>query len=127
MGYRGYISHNMIERSVPQSIQQAVIRMYCEKNGLQFLLSATEFEGHTTMLDAIKEDGICMYSIFCMPRDKDARERLYASGKDVRFAAENMKMNRELVEIVFGVYDARSSICDTVARLKQKGLCSQSS
>ncbi len=118
MGYRGYISHCMIERSVPQNIQQQIIRAYCEKNGLNFLLSATEFEGETTMLEAIKEDGIVMYSIFCMPKSKNARQRIYDSKKNVRFAAENMKMNKELVEIVFGVYDARSSVCDTVAYLK---------
>lgn len=115
--YRGYISHTMIERSVPQSIQQSIIRQYCEKHGLQFLLSATEFEGHSIMLEAIKEDGIVMYSMFCMPKDKAARERLYASGKDICFAAENMKMDRKLVELVFGVYDARSSVCDTAAYL----------
>jgi sporadic carbohydrate cluster protein (TIGR04323 family) len=109
----------MIERSVPQSIQQMVIRNYCEKNGLHFLLSATEWEGHTTMLDAIKEDGIVMYSIFCMPKGKAARERLYASGKDVHFAAENMKMNPELVETVFGVYNGRNQLPAIIAYLNQ--------
>ena len=103
-GYRGYISHCMWGgRSVPQNVQQLVIRNYCEKHGLTFLLSATEFEGHTIMLDGIRERGIVMYSIFCMPRDKTTRERLYASGKDVRFAAENMAMNPELVELTFYV------------------------
>lgn len=112
----------MIERSVPQSIQQQVIRNYCEKNGLKFLLSATEFEGQTTMLDGIKEDGIVMYSIFCMPKDRADRKMLYVSGKDVRFAAENMTMNPELVETVFEVYHARSSIHHTATYLKQTQL-----
>lgn len=119
LAYRGYISHCMIERSVPQSVQQKIIRQYCKENEIEFLLSATEFEAHTTMLDAIKEDGIVMYSIFCMPKEKSARERLYQSGKDVRFAAENMKMDNELVEIVFGVYNARSQFPAITAYLQQ--------
>lgn len=122
MEARGYIYHSMIERSVPQNIQQQVIRAYCEKNNLQFLLSATEFHGHTIMLESIKENIIVMYSLFCMPLLKEARERLYASGKKIHFAAENMRMAKDLVETVFGVYHARSSVRDTVARLKQKRL-----
>lgn len=120
---RGYITHTMQgDRSVPQSVQQKIIRLYCEQNGLQFLLSATEFEGHSIMLESIKEDYICMYSIWCMPRDKAVRQRLYASGKEVHFAAENMRMDPENLETIFGVVDAGSAVHDTVARIKQAGL-----
>lgn len=124
MNYRGYITSNMLERSVPQHIQQQVIRDYCARNELNFLLSATEYlmDGSTLILDAIQEIGIVMYSIFCMPKNKEARQRLYDSDKDVRFAAENIKMDRNLIEIVFGVYNARSSICDTAAYLKSTKL-----
>lgn len=108
-------------RSVPQSVQQKIIRQYCEQNGLQFLLSATEFEGHRIMLDAIKEDGIVMYSIFCMPQSKEARRRLYASGKDIHFAAENMKMNKDLIETTFYIseYHASDEFRYTIAYLNQ--------
>lgn len=101
-------------RSVPQSVQQKIIRQYCEQNELTFLLSATEFEGHDIMLRSIKEDCIVMYSMWCVPKDKEARQRLYDSGKDVRFAAENIKMDAEKLEIIFGVIDAGSSVYDTV-------------
>lgn len=120
---RGYITHTMQgSRSVPQSVQQKIIRQYCEQNGLQFLLSATEFEGHAIMLEGIKEDCICMYSIWCMPRDKEARKRLYASEKEIRFAAENIhKLDSEFLEIVFAIEDYHGSneFRDTIAYLKQ--------
>lgn len=125
MAYRGYISHCMWgKRSVPQNVQQQIIRQYCEKNGLQFLLSATEFEGQTIMLDAIKEHGIVMYSIFCMPKDKKARKKLYNSGKEVHFAAENMTMNRELVEIAFYVseYHGGNVFPDSLTSINQTQL-----
>lgn len=104
-------------RSTPQNVQQSIIRQYCEKNKLNFLLSATEFDGKTIMLDSIKEKGIVMYSIFCMPKEKKERKKLYNSGKDIHFAAENMKMNRELVEIAYHVseYHGRSIFPDTIA------------
>lgn len=102
---RGYISHQMQNnRSVPQRIQQIIIKLYCEQNGLEFFLSATEFEGQSIMLESIKEDVIVMYSIFCMPADRAARQRLYDSGKDIRFAAENIsRLNPEWLESVFSI------------------------
>ena len=43
-GYRGYIrARQEMGRSVPQHIQQLVMRDYCKKNNLTFLLSATEY------------------------------------------------------------------------------------
>jgi len=90
---RGYISHKMTNgRSVPQSIQQQVIRNYCEKNGLKFLLSATEFEGQRIMLNSIKESVIVMYSIFQWPRG-------WKTDKDVRFAAENCRYTPDMDEL----------------------------
>lgn len=73
------------------------------------------------MLDAIKENGIVMYSIFCMPKDKSSRKKLYNSGKDVHFAAENMTMNKELIETTFkiGEWSGTSKFRDAIAYLKQ--------
>lgn len=111
-------------RSVPQSVQQLVIRNYCEKNGLEFLLSATEFAGQTMMFDSIKELGIVFYSIWLLPENKTKRQKIYNSGKDIRFAAENLRLNPqtiELIEITFYIreYHAGSQFCDTIAYLKQ--------
>ncbi len=94
----------MIERSVPQNVQQAIIRAYCERNGHTFLLSATEYmiEGCTVMLEAaMKEniDGIVMYSLWCMPKCHQKRQMLYDWGKPIYFAAENMKCEPKIEDI----------------------------
>lgn len=109
-------------RSVPQSIQQLVIRNYCEKNGFKFLLSATEFEGQTIMFESIKEENVIFYSIWNLPKSKEKRRIIYNSGKNIRFAAENLDLDVELLETIFGVLDAGSTICDAIARIKQTGL-----
>ena len=101
-GYRGYISARMeMGRSVPQHIQQLVIRDYCAKREMTFLLSATEYcmEGCTQVLDAVLAEldalqGIVMYSLYQMPTRQDKRERMYealfAAGCELHCAAENI-------------------------------------
>lgn len=85
-GYRGYISSQMADRSVPQNVQQLVIRDYCARNGQEFLLSATEYcFGGTMMLHAIKERGIVFYSLWQL-HDLSILRR-----KECHFAAENIK------------------------------------
>jgi sporadic carbohydrate cluster protein (TIGR04323 family) len=42
--FRGYIfSRPFMEERVPQHVQNIVIRDYCTKKGIQYLLSATPF------------------------------------------------------------------------------------
>ena len=100
-GYRGYICARMeMGRSTPQHIQQLVIRDYCTKRNMTFLLSATEYcmDGCTLILDAVLADlsaleGIVMYSLYQMPTDKEKRmamyEALFASGCELHCAAES--------------------------------------
>ena len=126
-GYRGYISARMeMGRSVPQHIQQLVIRDYCAKRGMRFLLSATEYrmEHCTLILDAVLAeldtlDGIVMYSLYQMPTDKAKRTRLYealfAKGCELHCAAENIVIRNasdaariEDVWLVQGVMAAQS-------------------
>lgn len=113
---RGYISHAMRGgRSVPQRVQQMVIRDYCERNGLQFLLSATEFEGQTIMLDSIKEDVVVFYSMFLVPEDRSKLARF----KRVCFAAENCEYTPEIEETfdLMGLcHDPRSPILTELAQ-----------
>ena len=101
-GYRGYISARMeMGRSTPQHIQQLVIRDYCAKRGMAFLLSATEYcmPGCTLILDAVLAEldaleGIVMYSLYQMPTDKEKRahmyESLFAKRCELHCAAENI-------------------------------------
>lgn len=104
--YRGYINSGMMARSVPQNIQQQIIRAYCERLSLEFMLSATEYTipGCTVMLDGILRempyiDGICAYSIWTLPEDKAKRLAVYKSvidaNKVMLFAAENMSIRTQ--------------------------------
>lgn len=98
--YKGYIGHIMVgDRSVPQSIQQLVIRNYCERNNIGFLLSATEFENSLLIFNSIKEVGVVTYSIWNLPEDKAKRLAIYASiiaaNKVMLFAAENMAIRTQ--------------------------------
>lgn len=101
MVYRGYIGSRMLGgRSVPQHIQQLVIREFCRRHGLTFLLSATEYcmEGSTMMLEAAMKEkdiqGVIMYSMFLMPASREKRAAVYrafnGTGKNLIFAAEDV-------------------------------------
>lgn len=112
----------MMERSVPQSVQQQIIRAYCERLELEFMLSTTEYTlpNCTIMLEnALRElsslDGICAYSIWTLPEDKNKRLAIYESilvaNKVMLFAAENMSIRtREDVEKIEDIFMVKS-IC----------------
>ena len=101
-GYRGYIGTRMEGgRSVPQSVQQLVIRDYCRRRGLPYLLAATEYRmaGSTLILDGVLDeldglDGIVMYSLFLLPAARAVREavvrRILERGRTLHLAAEGV-------------------------------------
>ena len=101
---RGYIySRPFMEERVPQHVQNIVIRDYCSKNNIQYLLSSTEYamEKSTLMLrQLITElpsiDGIVAYSIFQMPEDNDERQSIFNSvlsfKKEIHFAVEGLSL-----------------------------------
>ena len=83
-GFRGYIgSRKYNNYNVPHHVQNLVIRDYCQRNGLVYLLSVTEYSmpGSYLMLEEILRElsdlnGIVMHSIFMLPEDRKYRERL---------------------------------------------------
>jgi sporadic carbohydrate cluster protein (TIGR04323 family) len=101
---RGYIySRPFMEERVPQHVQNIVIRDYCSKNNIQYLLSSTEYamEKSTLMLrQLITElpsiDGIVAYSIFQMPEDDIERKSIFNSillnKKELHFAVEGFSI-----------------------------------
>jgi sporadic carbohydrate cluster protein (TIGR04323 family) len=104
-GYRGYIcARQGGGRSVPQHVQQMVIRDYCTRNNMHFLLSVVEYQmpGCTMILDAVLDEelnhveGIVMYSQFLLPSRKEDRMRLYQKvlekGCTLHMAAEGIKV-----------------------------------
>lgn len=84
----------------PQHIQNLAIRDYCERNRLQFLLSATEYamEGCHMMFEQLLEelptiDGVVAYSLFQLNAQPSQRRRIYetvlAHNKTLHFAVED--------------------------------------
>ena len=89
---------------VPQSVQNLVIRDYCQRKGLQYLLSSVEYAEHQSyrMLSSIIEDsenlsGIVAYSVFQMPISMSRRLRVFqeliSRGKEIHFALEGLAIS----------------------------------
>ena len=100
---RGYIfSRPFMGERVPQHVQNLVIRDYCVKNNLQYLLSATEYampNCHLILEQIIEElpelFGIIVYSLFQLPEDANLRigiyQKVFENNKNIYFAVENIK------------------------------------
>jgi len=100
---RGYVfSRPFMGERVPQHIQNQVIREYCNRNQLQFLLSSTEYamqDCHLMLkqvlcnLDTIS--GIVAYSLFQLPEAQDLRKAIYGQlingKKALHFAVEGIQ------------------------------------
>ncbi len=109
MNYRGYIfSRNFNDGTfVDQSIQNSIIRQGCEKNSLNFKLSATEYgmKDCFLMLEKTIEDlkdknldGIAFYTIFQLP-EGNLKKRLFNTvlkkKKGIYFAKQDILVKRE--------------------------------
>ncbi|EMJ92077.1 LIC12192 family sporadic carbohydrate cluster protein [Leptospira alstonii] len=104
-GVRGYIfSRSFLGERVPQHVQNIVIRDYCQRNGLHYLLSATEYameDCHLILQQVLDElanlDGMILYSLFQLPMDSEIRNRFYdrilSSQKNCYFAVEGLQLN----------------------------------
>ena len=100
---RGYIfSRPFMGERVPQHVQNLVIRDYCARRQLQFLLSATEYAMPgcdlilAQVLDELPDlDGIVVYSLFQLPEGRQRRsavfQKLRDQGKALHCAVEGLK------------------------------------
>ena len=88
---------------MPQHVQNIVIRDYCSKKGIHYLLSATEYAMENSALilrqlinDLPSIDGIVAYSIFQMPEDDTERQSIFnsilSSKKEIHFAVEGLSL-----------------------------------
>ena len=99
---RGYIfSRPFMGERVPQHVQNLVIRDYCERKQLLYLLSATEYamKGCHLILEQVlcelsEIDGLIAYSLYQLPEDGAQREQIYSRilrGKNsMHFAVEGL-------------------------------------
>jgi len=107
-GVRGYIfSRTFMGERVPQHVQNLVIRDYCKKKGIQYLLSATEYAmaGSHMILQQIMDElpqleGIVFYSLFLLPEQKKERDRvckvILENKKTIFFAVEGLLMSNKI-------------------------------
>lgn len=101
-GFRGYICARMeMGRSTPQHIQQMVMRDYCARRSMHYLLAAVEYcmPGCTMVLDSVLGDpdalqGVVMYSLYLFPQSRDKRFEMYRrileAGAELHMAAEEL-------------------------------------
>jgi|TARA_B110000444_G_scaffold258284_1_gene298799 sporadic carbohydrate cluster protein (TIGR04323 family) len=117
MSFRGYISsRDLVNGRAPQHVQNIVIRAYCEKNNLNFLLSGVEYgisNSYQMLIQIINElnnlDGIICYTLFQFPEDQIARRQFFykilEKNKSIHFAVEHLIVNDfESLEKVEEIY-----------------------
>ena len=106
-GYRGYIGSRTYQgQRAPQHVQNLVIRDYCQRNRLTYLLSATEYHMpgcyimlHEVLNELPKLDGIVLYSIFMLPANRNKRHavvrQILDAGASLHGAVENLAITDE--------------------------------
>jgi len=122
---RGYIfSRPFMGERAPQHVQNIVIRDYCTRNNLFYLLSATEYvekKSHLMLQQTLKElnsiDGIVAYSLFQLPEDKALREKIYKRildlKKEMHFSVENLKIAKtEDIKKIENIWLVRQALPD---------------
>ena len=99
-GFRGYIASRPVNGvAYPHRVQNLVIRDYCQRKGMHFLLSATEgaVANSYMMLNDVLDhlatvEGIVLFSQFMLPAAKARRleiyERVLSSGAQMHAAME---------------------------------------
>lgn len=106
-GYRGYIGSRVYHcGEFPQYVQNMIIRNYCQKHHLTYLLSATEYampgcymilEEVVNSIDSLQ--GIAMFSIFMLPASAEKRHEIYRkilkTGKSLHAALEDLSIKTE--------------------------------
>ena len=107
LGHRGYIASRAVNGNrVPHHVQNLVVRDYANRHDLQYLLSATEMSPENCFIvlnDVLRSldkiSGIILYSLFMLPKNFDARARIYGlllqNGKTLHAAVENIAINTE--------------------------------
>lgn len=106
-GYRGYVASRAVRGQLwPQAVQNLVIRDYAQRNGLTYLLSATEYAmpGCYMNLEAVLEEldrieGVLLFSMFMLPERAERRraiyDRVFAAGASLHGALENLSLADE--------------------------------
>ena len=114
---RGYIASGIFRgHRVPQHIQNIVIRQYCVKNNLQYVLSRAEYSENMNkycqLWAALREGyrNIVAYSVWQMPFNQKLRNSIFEFALDhnirIHFACEELSVNN-----MYAVDDIHSLMC----------------
>lgn len=119
--YKGYIaSRNINNHPMPQRIQNMVIRLYAEKRGKIFSLSATEYimDNCFMMLKALANDAaqfeaVVLYSIYLLPHKKNERLNIYNAflnvGTEIHFAFEELSIkSKDEIQLIEDILLAKN-------------------
>jgi sporadic carbohydrate cluster protein (TIGR04323 family) len=105
-GFRGYIASRPVNGvPYPHRVQNLVIRDYCQRKGLHYLLSAAETSipnGFMILNDVLSEigklKGVVLFSLFTLPAKREERARIYdlvlANGASLHAAMEEIAIQR---------------------------------
>ena len=103
-GYRGYVSSRPVAGAqYPQSLQNSLLVSYAARVGISYKLSGTEYamdHCHMILNQLLEElprlDGILFFSMYQLPAERAARERVFeritALDKHAHFALENQRL-----------------------------------
>ena len=127
---KGYVfSRPFMGQRVPQHVQNLVIRDYCKKQGIQYLLSATEYALADTYLilqqvldDLSQLDGIVFYSLFLLPEQKLERDRvthiILDNNKIIHFAVEGLRMsNKTELERIEAIWQVKNVLPNCLSEI----------
>ena len=118
-GYRGYVGSRPVRGvSVPQRVQNLVVRDHAARHGLAYRLSLVEHAmpgSYLILADALDElprlDGLILFSLFMLPPSRARRLEVYRrvieEGAALHAALENMALRdapgiaafEELIEV----------------------------
>jgi sporadic carbohydrate cluster protein (TIGR04323 family) len=123
--FRGYISsRSFMEERAPQHVQNIIIRDYCNKKNIHYLLSATEYAIEDSILilkqlinDLYLVDGIVAYSVFQMPEDDTERQNIFGKilslNKEIHFAVEGLSLhNNDTFHQIESIWQVKKTIPD---------------
>jgi sporadic carbohydrate cluster protein (TIGR04323 family) len=129
---RGYIfSRTFMGERAPQHVQNIVIRDYCKKNKLSYLLSLTEYameNCHLMLEQALNElkslDGIIAYSLFQLPEDKKLRLKVYKKilklKKEIHFSVEGLKIsNQDDVKKIENIWEIKQALPKSLKKINK--------
>jgi len=111
MNLKGYVS---VRIPVPVSVQNLLLRDYCQRNNHEYSLADVEFvTGYHMLQGAVGYDafdGICAYSMDIFPEDEAERDLILLAaeegGLEIHYALENYVWPRD------------KAICEEIWKLK---------